>query len=378
MKKVLKLASVVFSMLFLAITFAACSPQRELAKASKGLSHYEISASLSDDMTLSAVEKVEVRNQTNTLLETVCFNLYGKAFSESAKIKPYTELNAGKCFPTSINYGDIEITSVFLDGKEALFNYVGEDNNALEVHLEQKLEPDEKVEIEIGFVLSLAECTHRLGYFDGSVNLGNFFPILAVFENGEYNIAPYYSTGDPFYSLAANFDVEFSFPSKYHLSSTGVKSLTEQGGMTKATMSAKAVRDFAICLTSEAQVASRKVGKTLVSYVGYDGDENLAEAIDISAKALEYFSATFGAYPYATLDIVKAPFLHGGMEYPSLVIISDSLEEASDINRVIVHEIAHQWWYGVVGNNQSASHGWTRVWRNIARSCFLRPTTSLG
>jgi hypothetical protein len=40
------------------------------------------------------------------------------------------------------------------------------------------------------------------------------------------------------------------------------------------------------------------------------------------------------------------------MEYPGLVMISDSVEKQSDFVNVIVHEIAHQWWYGVVGNNE--------------------------
>ena len=45
------------------------------------------------------------------------------------------------------------------------------------------------------------------------------------------------------------------------------------------------------------------------------------------------------------------------MEYPNLVFISDSVENQSDYINVIVHEIAHQWWYGIVGNNEY-NYGW--------------------
>ena len=40
------------------------------------------------------------------------------------------------------------------------------------------------------------------------------------------------------------------------------------------------------------------------------------------------------------------------MEYPNLVIVSDAITDADELSKVIVHEIAHQWWYGLVGNNQ--------------------------
>ena len=60
----------------------------------------------------------------------------------------------------------------------------------------------------------------------------------------------------------------------------------------------------------------------------------------------------YGKYPYSTLSVVKANFVHGGMEYPNLVYISDAVTEELDYINVIVHEIAHQWWYGLVGNDE--------------------------
>ena len=49
---------------------------------------------------------------------------------------------------------------------------------------------------------------------------------------------------------------------------------------------------------------------------------------------------------------MKTPFIYGGMEYPNIVFISDSIDDESEYLKVIVHEIAHQWWYGIVGNNE--------------------------
>jgi aminopeptidase N len=66
---------------------------------------------------------------------------------------------------------------------------------------------------------------------------------------------------------------------------------------------------------------------------------------------MKLFNEKFGDYPYDTYSVVQTKFVQGGMEFPSLVMISDSLEKEAYIE-VIVHETAHQWWQTVVGNNE--------------------------
>lgn len=336
-----------------AVSLCGCSPTSTAKKASRNITNYSITASLNEDMELSGVEKVSVRNIYGAELGSLCFNLYGRAFREGASVHPWTSLNEGKCFPTGVNYGDMTVDWVKVEGKDAAFGYVGPDNNAVEVELDEILEPDARVTVELGFTLSLASCTHRLGYFEGSVNLGNFYPTLAVYEKGEFNLTPYYATGDPFYSTIANYDVNLTFPSEFNIASSGkLVSCKTAGGVSEAAIHGTAVRDFAIALTKEHSKMGRKVGSCQLTYVGYDGDENIKDCLDVAAKAVEFYGDAFGEYPYETLEVVKAPFVHGGMEYPGLVLISDSITEPQDIARVIAHEVAHQWWYGVVGNNE--------------------------
>ncbi|MDD4110892.1 MAG: M1 family aminopeptidase, partial [Clostridia bacterium] len=59
----------------------------------------------------------------------------------------------------------------------------------------------------------------------------------------------------------------------------------------------------------------------------------------------------------STLSVVEANFVHGGMEYPNLVYISNEITDESTYQQVIVHEIAHQWWYSLVGNSE-ISYAW--------------------
>ena len=114
-------------------------------------------------------------------------------------------------------------------------------------------------------------------------------------------------------------------------------------------MNAKTVRDFAIVLSTKFEVLSNTVDDTLVTYYYYN-DDNAQENLQTALDSVKTFNKLFGKYPYKTLNVVKTNFVHGGMEYPNLVYISDEVTGA-DYKNVIVHEIAHQWWYGVIGSN---------------------------
>jgi aminopeptidase N len=89
-----------------------------------------------------------------------------------------------------------------------------------------------------------------------------------------------------------------------------------------------------------------------VFYAGHD--EGGARALDYASEALRLFNARIGAYPFAELDVVETPTLAGGIEYPGLVVINSSYYEdgSNRMEWVVAHEVLHQWWYSLVGNDQ--------------------------
>jgi aminopeptidase N len=119
------------------------------------------------------------------------------------------------------------------------------------------------------------------------------------------------------------------------------------------------VRDFMIVAGSQLNLFSVNTteGILLNHWSTSDAaEENSDIALKIAGQALEIFQSEFGPYPYKELDLVAVPLDNAlGVEYPGLILIQDGLyqipDEYNTFAIVIAHEIAHQWWYNLIGND---------------------------
>lgn len=351
-----KAISFVIALLVL-VTFAACAPDNDISAAGKKLSTYTITAEFDDSAKqITAVQHLSYINNEDVPMTELCFHLYANAYRQGAAISPIpaNSQSQAKAYPNGPSYGSIQISDLKVNGAAVQFEIGGQDKDILIVPLSGELFPDERAEVEFNFTLKLANIHHRLGYGSKTVNLGNWFPILSVFENGEYLNTPYYSNGDPFYSDMANFNVNLTVDDKYTAAYTGELINTHtQGGKKTYEIKAGVVRDFAAVLSTEFTIKTVETEGVEIFYYYYN-DELSDESLLIAKESVETFNKLFGNYPYKTLHIVETHFMSGGMEYPTLVYITEG-QKPDTHKEVIVHEIAHQWWYGTVGSNQVAN-----------------------
>ncbi|MDR0850171.1 MAG: M1 family metallopeptidase [Christensenellaceae bacterium] len=355
MKK--KIFTAVFAMIFITGLLVGCAG--DFDNISKKISTYTIAAVFDEqENILNATQEVEYINSTDVVLNEVDFHLYPNAFSEQAQNKPVNLNNSQTAYYNGINYGYIIIQHVFVENNEITFSIGGEDNNILVVPVVE-LYPNDSVSIKMEYEVKLPNIKHRFGYGENVYNFGNFYPIACVYENGGFMTSPYSSNGDPFYSDMANYNVTLKFNSEFVAAHTGAWKKTEtKDGITTLNIEAKVVRDFAFVLSKHFEMVSEKWGSTTVNYYYYD-DPNYMQGLKAGVDALKTFSELFGEYPYSTLSIVKTNFIHGGMEYPNLVYISDAVSSQQEYINVIIHEVAHQWWYNLVGSN-----AYTSAWQD--------------
>lgn len=325
---------------------------KNISSVSKSLNTYNIIATFDEESkTLVCSQTVEYKNNEDVVLKSIPFHLYPNAFSEDSKHKPVSLTNEVKAYPNGKSYGGIEISALRVNGKVSPIEICGEDNNILNVKV-GTLYPDDKVKIEMEYNVKLANCIHRLGYGDNTYNFGNFYPIACVYDDGGFMQKPYSYNGDPFFSEMANYEITLTIPQEFALASSGKQLFkTPSGDNHIYKAQARAVRDFAFVLSKNFEIKKQKVDDCEVIYY-YIKDTKSGDSIKTCVKALETFEDLFGDYPYDTLSVVENDFVHGGMEYPNLVYISNSINDYTEYTNVIIHEIAHQWWYGLVGNNE--------------------------
>jgi hypothetical protein len=65
-----------------------------------------------------------------------------------------------------------------------------------------------------------------------------------------------------------------------------------------------------------------------------------------AVQAIAELEERFGAFPYGTLTVPLLPDYGGGIEYPSSILLAGADE------LILLHEVAHMWFYGMVGDSQ--------------------------
>ncbi len=338
--------------LVLIFSCTACKSKDDLGEIASNLSNYTITVDLNDDMSATAKVQLDYINSSQDALPEIKFHLYPQFFKEGATDSVVSRTKLNEAYPNGMSYSEFEVTRVQVENVDCSVVYSEEFNNILDVKLNKTLMPNERTQIIIDYSFTLPNCEHRFGYGKNTINIANFYPIACVYENGEFNVSPYNSNGDPFYSEMSNYHVTITADSDLVVAGTGEKvDENVSNSQTSTSFSASAVRDFALVLSDKFSVIEEKVNNTNIYYYYFD-DENASSNLKAGVDAIKTFSDLFSDYPYSTFSIVKTDFVYGGMEYPNLIMISADVSDPDDYKNVIVHETAHQWWYGMVGNDE--------------------------
>ncbi|AFK85478.1 MULTISPECIES: M1 family metallopeptidase [Thermoanaerobacterium] len=307
------------------------------------------------DKTIIGTEAVDFINTDDVNLSEVYMHLYPNAFKDKSKV-PFTKEEMGLAYPNGFKPGYIEINDVtFGKNEKATYSIDQKTGEILKILLPKKLGKGDRISFTIDFKVQIPPSCGRFGYGNNTIQVTNFYPILSVYDQNGWNNDPYYALGDPFYSDVSNYRVKLAVPKGMEVATTGVvTSKIRQGDMNVLTIDAPNVRDFAVVMSSKFKVAEGDVDGIRVKSYYFDEDSGL-KALKYAQDAIRFYNSYIGKYPYKEYSVVESDFYMGGMEYPNLVFISKDLyskDNLFNLEYVIAHETAHQWWYGVVGNNE--------------------------
>jgi hypothetical protein len=218
------------------------------------------------------------------------------------------------------------------------------DPTTLVVRLADPLEAGETIEATVPFRLTLpGPSSDRLSRRGDTVRLGTFHPLLAWEPGvGWATEPPTALFAEASTAPEADWSVSVSVPAGLSVLTTGV----DDGRRSTAT----AVREFALAVGRFRVVegiahAPQDVPVRVAVESGLPDDP--AVYLRTVIATLEDFGTRFGPYPYDRYTLVITPDLKGGIEYPSFVHQGPDTQ-----GRSTPHEIGHQWFYGLVGNDQ--------------------------
>ncbi|MBN1992141.1 MAG: M1 family metallopeptidase [Anaerolineae bacterium] len=321
------------------------STEQEALGRLPGASVYHLDLQLTDDLLhLAGQEKVWYTNQEDEPLKQVYFRLFPNAMG-----------------------GQTNISAVKVDGQAVEFIAEFADT-ALQVPLPGALLPGEHVTIQLDFGVEvtqeLAGNYGLFGYSEGVLVLDEFYPTIPVYDDEGWNVALPSPNADLSYNDASFYLVRVTAPANLTLVAAGIEIEREQTGDQQIlTFAAGPARDFYLAASRNYTVISKTVGETTVNSYAFPQQTGQSElALAVAADSLRTFNRRFGPYPYTEFDVVSTPLQALGIEYPGLVGISLALYDPNAeigglpasilLESTIAHEVAHQWFYNAVGNDQ--------------------------
>jgi hypothetical protein len=236
------------------------------------------------------------------------------------------------------------------------------DETDARVPLPREIAPGETLEIDVAFDDKLPAVVERTGYRGSFHMVGQWFPKIARLEtDGRWAHFPFHHLAE-FYADYGTYDVTLDVPEGFTVGATGpVLERSFAGGRMVERHVQADVHDFAWTAWDRFMAARETIDGVDVTLLYPRGFLRVA-ARDLAAIrfALPYFSARYGRYPYGVLTVVHPQSdaaEAGGMEYPTLITTGGpwlTPPGQLDPEIVSVHELGHQWFYGLVGTNELA------------------------
>lgn len=362
--------------------------------------NYTIKVKLNDvNHSLSASERVQYINNSTSTLTFIYFHLWPNAYKNNSTALARQLLREGKTdfyFSDKDERGFIDSLNFKVNDITLRWEFDTEHMDICKVFLDKPLKPYDTVSITTPFYVKIPDARFsRLGHAGQAYFITQWFPQPAVFDREGWHAMPYLDQGE-FFSEFGSFDVKITLPKNYLLAATGDRVdadeeedfLNEQVKLTLTHLdnntrkpngmafpeSSKEfktvhfkqynVHDFAWFSDKRFYVLHDQVqlpvSKRTVDTWAFFTDKNFdlwKESISYINDATLFYSHLLGDYPYKHVTAIDGTIMAGGgMEYPNITVIGD-MDDAFDLDITLAHEVGHNWFYGVLANNERDNPG---------------------
>lgn len=369
--------------------------------------NYKIDVSLDDvNHMLEGFEEMEYINRSPETLDKIYIHLWPNAYENNKTAlgkQLIDQRNDNLEFAEYADQGFIDSIDFKVDGQDTKWEYDPEHIDVAIVYLNTPLSPGKSLKITTPFRVKIPNGNiSRLGHVGESYQITQWYPKPAVFDKNGWNQMPYLTQGE-FYSEYGSFDVSITLPKNYVVGATGdlqteselefLDQLAEETkkkyedtklfkkieGFPASEAEMKTIRytqsnvhDFAWFADKRYEVLKGEVelpntGRKVTSWAMFSRNNYAMweDAIEYLNDGTYYYSKWNGDYPYNQVTAVDGTIsAGGGMEYPNVTVIGQTSSK-EELEVVIVHEVGHNWFYGLLGSNER-DHAWMDEGLNTA------------
>jgi hypothetical protein len=375
--------------------------------------HYKIDAEFrpKEDKIIGQQTLIYSNNSPDTL-NTVYFHLYLNAFQPGSPMDhSYQERDFYwlSNLPRS-QWGSMEIKELRVND-HPVYSYQTE-FTVMSVQLSEPLLPDKQATFYLEFEDKIPTRGARMGKLGRHYDIGQWYPRIAVYDRFGWHNDHYLGSGE-FYGDFGTFEVNFTAPGEYIIAHTGrllnqeelfpglpkaaedtilfdilrkyqePKDSTQEkeiiatrpakgGNHDSAEGGADAAEDTADAATRTWKIRAERVhdlflaadpdfvwdraqlkNTTINAFYTRDVMHTWKDAARETRFCLKFLSQKLGPYPYDQFSTV-AGAVRGGMEYPQIVTMSKRIGGQNNHRffSILAHEVAHNWFYGLLGSNQ--------------------------
>ena len=243
-------------------------------------------------------------------------------------------------------YGELQLRSVVVDGQPTRAAWP--DRACMLVSLPDMLQPDEQITLVIRFSAdpkrdAADSLRSRLSKADGMMRVADWYPILST-GHGLRN------PGDSQVSAAAT-SITLDLTTDRALTVAAPGKLIEHDGRHRVYRLDDA-RNYGFVVAPRLRVLSARTRdgvRVRVFYPAAVTGGRARSALREARRAVETFDDVYGPYPWPELIVAPTPGAWIATEWPSIVFLGvDTYDDAV----VVHHEVAHQWFYALMGNDQ--------------------------
>jgi hypothetical protein len=271
-----------------------------------------------------------------------------------------------RLFPNLLG-GGMTVSGLEVNGQEVKPTYELE-SSVMVVPLPAQLQPEEQAVFSIQFRVNVPESPDQnygvLSSGAGALTYAHGYPMVSVFADSGWNVEMPPVWGDLTFGDASYYLVRVSAPDDLVIATSGSEISREvEAGRQEIVVAAGPARDFQFVASSAYKLASRRVDEvTLRLFAPEEPESRVTLALDTAEDALGAFAERYGPYPYSELDLAVTPTSALGIEYPGIIVLNEHLftpeqdlriaPEETWLESTVAHEVAHQWFYNLVGNDQ--------------------------